>query len=78
MGTVVVYRNVRIVVRTNDHDPPHIHAIRGDAEAKIEIVSREIHYSSGFSKRDLERIVDFLASQEELLLEAWDAIHEKN
>ncbi len=42
------------------------------------IVSREIHYSKGFSKRDLERIVDFLASQEELILEAWNAIHEKD
>ncbi|MCM2279482.1 MAG: DUF4160 domain-containing protein [Oligoflexia bacterium] len=78
MGTVIVYRNVRIVIRTNDHNPPHVHVIRGDAEAKIEIGSREIHYSKGFSKRDLERIVDFMASQEDLLLEAWNEIHKED
>ena len=77
MGTIVVFRNVRIIVRTNDHAPPHIHAIRGDAEAKIEIESLEVCASKGFSKRDLQRIIEFMTTQEELLMEAWYAIHEK-
>ena len=77
MGTVFRYRDVRIIIRTNDHSPPHVHVIRGDAEAKIYILSREIHFSHGFTKNDLRRITHFLAEQQETLMEAWDAIHKE-
>lgn len=78
MGTIFRYRDVKIIIRTRDHAPPHVHVIRGDAEAKIKITSREVLYSVGFSRNDLRRIADFLASQEELLMEAWNEIHQED
>lgn len=77
MGTVVIFRDVKIIIRTNDHYPPHVHILRGDAKAKIEILSRKICASRGFSRNDLRRIVEFLAQNEELLMEAWNEIHEE-
>lgn len=77
MGTVFRYRDVKIIIRTKDHDPPHVHVIRGDAEAVIEIISREILHSRGFTRNDIKRITEFLTRQEEALMEAWNAIHEE-
>jgi hypothetical protein len=75
MGTIFRYRDVRIVIRTKDHNPPHVHVVRGDAEAKIEILSQKVVLSSGFTRNDLKRIATFLAEQKDKLFEAWEAIH---
>lgn len=77
MGTIVRYRDVKIIIRTRDHAPPHVHALRGDAKAKIEIVGQKIHYSLGFSRNDLRRLIEFIARNEELLLEAWNEIYQE-
>ena len=78
MGTVFIFRSVKFVIRTNDHNPPHVHIIRGDCEAKIEIKGRRIIRSMGYSSNDIKRIVKFMEEREDLLLEAWYEIHKKD
>ena len=77
MGTIIRCRDVGIMIRIKDHEPPHVHAIRGDGEAKIEIITREVVFLVGFSKNDLKRIQAFIARNEALLMEAWNEIHEE-
>jgi hypothetical protein len=38
MATVLTLRNIRVVIYSNDHPPPHVHAIKRDgARAKFEL-----------------------------------------
>lgn len=38
MPTVLTIRNIRVVIYTNDHPPPHVHAIKGNqAEARFKL-----------------------------------------
>ena len=73
----MVFRSIKFVIRTRDHLPPHVHVIRGAAEVKIEILTRRVIRSRGFGPSDLKRISEFVASREQLLMEAWNEIHKK-
>lgn len=77
VGTVIRYRSIRIMIRTNDHPPPHVHAIGGDAQAKIEIEGAVVVESVGFSRRDIERLRAEILKESEFLLEKWREIHEE-
>ena len=75
--TVAYYKSVRFMIRTNDHPPPHIHAVKDNCEAVIEIQSGKVVRSHGFSQQDVARIVKEVLARQELLQEEWDAIHEQ-
>ncbi len=36
------FRGIRIIIRFDDHRPPHIHAKHGDSEASVEIETLEV------------------------------------
>jgi len=65
------------MIRTNDHPPPHVHAVKDGCEAVIEIQTGEVVRSCGFSTQDLTRISKEVLVIRDLLQEEWDAIHEK-
>ena len=75
--TVAHYKSVRFMIRTNDHPPAHIHAVKDNSEAVIEIQTGKVVRSHGFSQHDLARIVKEVLATKELLQEEWDAIHEE-
>lgn len=75
MGTIAVYRNVRIVIYTRDHWPPHVHAIGPGTEAVFLLESLELIRCHGFDANMVGRIRDFLSVRREQLKEAWDEIH---
>ena len=70
--TVFRTRNLRIVIYPKDHEPPHVHAIGPDAEAKFEIETLNCFFSRGFTTKDLKRIQSYLDSQKEYLMEVWN------
>ncbi len=75
--TVARYKSVRFMIRTNDHPPPHVHAVKDDCEAVIEIQTGNVVRSHGFSEKDVARIVKEVLATKDLLQEEWDAIHEE-
>lgn len=77
MGTIAIYRNIRIVIFPRDHEPPHIHAIAPDAEAVFRISNLELVRCHGFDPRAIEKIRKFLTERKTELLEAWHEIHRK-
>lgn len=80
MGTIAIYRNVRIVIFSRDHYPAHVHAIAPGAEAVFGLETLELLRCRGFNPRAIERIQQFLDERRDLLWEAWHEIHgeEKN
>lgn len=75
MGTVAIYRNIRIVIHSRDHKPPHVHAIAPDAEAVFILETMELVRSNGFDAKSVTQIRQFLENRKEELLEAWYEIH---
>lgn len=74
MGTIFIFRNIRIVKYSNDHLPPHIHAVSPQGKAKIELATLECYYSRGYTSKDLKMILKFVAEHKETLMEAWNEI----
>ena len=77
MGTIAIYRNVRIVIFSRDHRPPHVHAIAPGAEAVFELENLRLIRAHGFDAKAIMKIRQFLDERREELREAWHEIHGK-
>ena len=74
--TIISTQNLRFVIHTNDHKPPHVHIIGVDAEAKISLKDIKVIKNTGFSSRDIKRILEFVKQHNDILTEAWSSYHE--
>lgn len=64
-------KNLRVVIYPKDHQPPHVHVLGPDAEAKFTIEKLECYFSRGFSQKELKRIKSFLKAKKDICMEAW-------
>lgn len=74
--TILRTRNLSVRIYPKDHEPPHVHVIGPDAEAKFRISDMECIFSRGFSNTALQRITEFLKEEKVTLLEAWNEYQE--
>ena len=65
MGTVAIYRNIKVMIHTKDHRPPHVHAIGPDTEAVFNLETMELMRSRGFDSKAVTRIRKFIEDRRE-------------
>ena len=53
------------------HEPPHVHAIHDDNEAKIWLEPIHLEYNRGYSRVELNRVLKLTEQNQARLLEAW-------
>jgi hypothetical protein len=80
MPTVLTAGNVRVVIYTNDHPPPHVHVVRGnDARARFELNCPEgpvgLIDHDGFRLAEINRLGGLIADDLERICAMWSAIH---
>jgi len=79
MVTVFRVRSFRIVLYSNDHSPPHVHAIGPDCEAKVALGEEGEHptlvTNDGLTRAELESVLTEIGNQVELLRQRWREIH---
>ncbi len=75
MPTVFEIGGLKIVIRTHDHAPPHVHVIGPGAECIIEINSLEVRFSRGFKASAVRELQGFVEARREKLMEKWNEIH---
>jgi hypothetical protein len=75
--TIIRTGNLHLRIYAKDHNPPHVHVVGPDAEAKIRLSDSRCIYSEGFSARALHRIEAFVKQHNQLLIEAWHDYQEK-
>lgn len=80
MSTVLRQQGFSFVIRSNDHNPPHVHVIKGDGQVKILLGSEseapEI-YENWMTDRDAKRAWRIVVKKQEYLLDEWGKIHGK-
>jgi uncharacterized protein YecE (DUF72 family) len=79
MPTVLQLCGSRIVIYTNDHRPAHVHAIGNGAEAVFRLHCPnglpELRENYGFSRRELNQLLNGLAQHAALLCAKWRHYH---
>lgn len=72
---------MRIVIFPNDHNPPHVHVLTPDGEAKIAIGSNHIKpvliQNDGLSEKSLALALETIDLEWPLLHGKWREIHDK-
>ncbi|SER35809.1 DUF4160 domain-containing protein [Sphingobium sp. YR768] len=74
MPTVLREAGLRILIYTDDHPPPHVHAF-WDGETKIALLRPEVVRIVGADRRESRRALDIVREKRDYLLERWRDIH---
>lgn len=66
-----------IVIFTNDHPPPHVHARKASMLAKIGLEPEVtlLSYDRKLSMSDLRKMVQVVKENRDLLLAKWNELH---
>ena len=76
MGTIINQNGFKILIRTNDHLPPHVHVFRAGNEAKLSIGTHpELLAPSNMKPRELAQAIEIVSQHYENLLKEWEHIH---
>ena len=70
MPTVGRFNGIRFVIRTLDHEPPHVHAFVGEFDASIEIWTGRIIAGKLPSTASSDAVAWVIANSE-MLYNAW-------
>lgn len=74
MPTVWPEGNLRVVIYTDDHPPPHVHVF-GDGETRIALTEPDVVRVVGADRRESRRALEIVRERRDYLLERWNGIH---
>ena len=75
MPTVLRQDGFEFVIYTNDQEPRHVHAYKGDGEAKIELSSVAMVGVWEMKKSDARKAKRIVAENQDYLIQKWREIH---
>ncbi|CCW20290.1 hypothetical protein EBBID32_46640 [Sphingobium indicum BiD32] len=78
MPTIWREANLRIMIYTDDHAPPHVHVF-GNGETKIALTGQngqaEVVRIVGADLRESRRALEIVREKRDYLIEKWNDIH---
>jgi Domain of unknown function (DUF4160) len=63
------------VIRSNDHEPAHVHAFEGDGEAKINLDPVELKRVWSMKRQAARKAKRIVSENQGHLLQRWEEIH---
>ena len=78
MPTIFEIGPFRIIIRTRDHLPAHVHCRCPDGEVLIEIESLKVIRNHGVHLSDVRRLKVFVSEKREVLMNEWEHFHGKD
>ena len=78
MPTIFRQDGFRVVIYTDDHEPPHVHVLKGETEVKVDLGSIMILPTVILlrgKRRDATKALEIVTDHQTELLEAWRMIH---
>jgi hypothetical protein len=76
MATILRRNGFRVMIYPNDHDPPHVHVFKGGGEAIIDLAPLGIRTNYRMSGRNLRKALELIEENRDILVAAWDEVHE--
>ena len=77
MPTVFEIFGLRFFFFSDDHDPVHVHVVKGDDEAKIAVMPEiELVYNHGLKVQDVKRALKLVKMYKEEIIAAWNEYHD--
>lgn len=71
MPTLLIKNGFKFFFYANEHMPKHIHVVKGDNYAKIELGSMMI-IENYFSKSELKKVLEISKEYNEFFIRKWD------
>lgn len=72
MPTVLLIRGYRFFFYLNEHEPIHIHVVKGEHQARFVLVPEiDMTYCRGFKRSELRDIVNLITAHYDTLINAW-------
>ncbi|MBR9870850.1 MAG: DUF4160 domain-containing protein [Gammaproteobacteria bacterium] len=72
MPTLLYLNGFKFFFYANDHFPPHVHVLKGERWAKIELATLSIGYST-LKNQELRECLKIVGSHQSEFLEKWNA-----
>lgn len=78
MPTIFEIFGLRFFFFAEDHEPMHVHVVKGDDDAKITIEPDiELVYNHGLKAKDLKRALELVKMYKDDIIEVWNKYHTK-
>ena len=75
MPTVLRAEGFEVVIRTDDHEPPHVHVWKAGQQVKISLEAVRVLRRAGLEDRLVAKALRLVLTHREQLLEAWRSLH---
>lgn len=76
MPTIFEIFGLRFFFYSDDHAPIHVHVVKGDDDAKIQIEPEiKLVYNNGLKARDLKRALELAEMYKEDIMDVWNRNH---
>lgn len=74
MPTLFIVFGFRFLFYSNDHEPIHVHVIKGDAEARFQVLPEvSLLDSKGMKPAELKLAESLVEENKEMIVERWNA-----
>lgn len=77
MPTIFILLGFRFMFYANDHEPIHVHVIKGDACAKFTLFPVTLVKNAGFKKSELKMAESIIEENQEVIAEHWNRFFNK-
>lgn len=71
MPTLLKINGFKFFFYSNEHEPKHIHILKGECFAKVSLESLNVEFSN-FKAKDLNFIFEVLKTHREAFIKAWE------
>jgi hypothetical protein len=73
MPTVKDFGDCKITLYAEDHNPPHVHVIGTDFQAKVRIADAEV-FAGAIPPRHRRKALPWISANRETLMAKWDEL----
>ena len=77
MPTIFILFGFRFMFYANDHEPIHVHVIKGDTHAKFTIDPVELVHNDGMKHSEIKLVESIIEENKEVIAEHWNKFFNK-
>lgn len=77
MPTIFILFGFRFMFYANDHEPIHVHVIKGNTKAKFSLFPIELVSNNGLKPAELKLVESIIEENQEVIAEHWNKFFNK-